>query len=148
MKTVQQLATEFLGFLTVTMRDNGEPFVHMTDDAPQELKDLIHDAHEKMFHDDYKYKYVKMALMAIADSTPGNEQENVDELNPDIYNFELLKWLSSNLERPGFVDEATEQYGATDGIMSAIAFGQKLEIDTVANSVLSSLNKIVEEMAA
>ena len=59
--------------------------------------------------------------------------------------MDRLRWLASHLDRPGYCDEAAEEYGARpDGIVTAIAWGMAHELGEVFDAVRQHLEEMVE----
>ena len=56
----------------------------------------------------------------------------------DVMNVDLLRWVSSNLTRMAYVDEALEEYGMKD-LAHALMAGQAAEMGEVYDYVLSGL---------
>src|SRR3990167_6138481 len=104
-------------FVSKSRKKEGDDseYTSLADDAPEWLRDIVHDAHESMLPDDWKHEFISDAFDAIAGGEPGDLDS--PELEADIYNHDLLRWLSSNLNRISFVDEAIEEYGDVTGIM-------------------------------
>ncbi len=137
---IQQLAELYASSFQTKTRKNDTNFICLKDDCKDEqLTDLIHTAHNDFMPDDYKYRFVHEALEKIAEGNP------LDEINiePDIYNRDLLAWVSSNLTRASYIDDAIENAGYKD-FYSALMDGQYLEKVEVLQSVYSSLEKIIE----
>ena len=141
--TVRGLADFISDYFTKITRNNGEEIWALKDDAPGWITDrVIHPAHEDMMPDDWKYEFIYQALSHIHDI--GNLDE--PELEADVYNHDLLKWLASHLERAGIVDEAVKNFGHSEsGIIGDISMGQWHEKELVYQSVLSSLRDIATE---
>ena len=112
----------------------------MKDEAPQWVQDMVFEAHEDFAPDDYKYNYVVEALDALASGDMEGET-----LKPEVYNYQLLNWLGSNMKRIGYVDEAREDCGPSEGIMQDIMMGQRKEKLEVFNIVRSCLEERAEE---
>jgi len=142
--TVQELADKIARYFHLGKRDSGEEYWYAKD-AQEWVNDLIvHPAHGEMMPDDWKYEFIYQSLDAISNSS--EEELDSPQIEPDVYNHRLTSWLSSNLERMGYVDEATGEFGHSDqGIVGDIGLGQMREKEEVYYSVLSSLRKIVEE---
>lgn len=143
--TVQELASKIEDFFTKIQRNNGEEIWTLKDEAPGWITDrIVRPAHGDMMPDDWKYEFIYQSLSAIANAS--DDDLDSPELGPDVYNHELLKWLSSHLERIGYVDEAVSEYGghSDQGIIGDISFGQMREKDEVYFSVLNSLRRISE----
>lgn len=143
MKTIQELAQEYLQFFETKNGENGILTYTWKDGSPQELKDLIREAHGDMMPEDYKYAWVVDSLQIIADD---RDEESIEA---DIYNRDLLNWLSSHLDRPGYCDQYAEEFGVDSNnfsIINVISGGQYMEKMEVYRSVLNSLEEILEEM--
>jgi len=76
----------------------------------------------KMEVDDYHYKWLHGCLSEYSEKfneyidtelseIPFDEIEDsiIDDLEPDVYNWDRLQWISSNLTRASYVDDALEQ---------------------------------------
>lgn len=118
-----------------------------TENIPEELKTLVHNAHDSFLPDDYKYLYIVESLNMIVDSTTeDNYMEDItSEIEADTYNHELLEWLNSNINRANYCDQYIEEYGELKDVnlMERIAYGQLYEKQQVFYSVLNELRKIV-----
>jgi hypothetical protein len=143
--TVQELAKEYNRYFVRDERKDGKKFWKTKDERPQELHDLIMEAHGDMMPDDYRYEFIESSLSIIAESEDPDESiDQVDE-SVDIYTHELIDWLGSRTDRYGFVDEAVEDMGHGDSITDDITRGQMKEREEVHSSVLQSLRKILEQ---
>lgn len=138
--TIQELATKYLSLFITKTRDNGKKFLCLKD-ADENLSQLIYEAHNKMLPDDYKYQFIYEALESIAES------DDLDCINmeADIYNNDLLNWVSSNLTRADYVDEAVANYEYKD-FYTALSYGQLMEKEEVLAYALTSLENILEEI--
>ena len=104
-----------------------------------------------MLPDDYRYEWVRDALGAIHDA--GIESlDDADDLEHefadgvDAYTTDLYKWLSSNLTRAAYVDEARAEglISEDTDLVRQIAIGQYMERCEVFASVVESLREYVE----
>jgi hypothetical protein len=138
--SIQTLAAEVSAMFRTETRTDGSTFITY-DDVPQWVNDMAHAAHNDMAPDDWKFAFIVEALDALA------ENEDADEvrLEADIYTHELLKWLSSNLQRPGYCDEAMQEFGGefTDTV-ALISLGQYHEKNEVLGIVRSALEAQIE----
>lgn len=148
MPTIQDLAHGASSHFETRKRKNGEEFVALKKGSPEWMTDMVREAHGSMMPDDWKYAFALEALRAIAETESDDEAiEAVQELEASIYTNELMQWLSSNLERAGYVDEAVENYGghSDQGIVGDIGLGQMAEKQEVGYSILSTLRDRAEE---
>jgi len=118
----------------------------MKDRHPIWVKDMVYKAHEDIAADDYKYAYVVDTLDALDEGQ--DPEEGKYELEADVYNWDLIQWLGSNLERIGFVDEAVKELGHSSnlGIMGDLMVGQVQEKSQVWASVVESLQERLDEI--
>ena len=147
---VQQLARDMSAAFEGRVRDSGESFRVLRDGSPQWMTDVAMAAHGDMLPDDWRYSAIEDAAgwIAGADGSADldDEAHAFADANVDVYNADRTAWLSSHLDRAGYVDEAREEYDATDdGIMADIGRGQYVELLEVYTSVLSELRAIADE---
>jgi hypothetical protein len=137
--TIQELATEALATFVSKQRDSGERYYYSTADDGW-ITGMIYSAHGGMAPDDHKYEMIGSALHAIAydDADPDDMFEAADGM-VSIYRRDRHAWLSSNLEREDYVNEAISEYGPRDDISDAIAQGWFMEAMEVCASVVKSL---------
>lgn len=147
--TVRELAKEALQYfkLKTVTRDSREVTIWAhTDDAPEWVKEMTREAHGDMLPDDWKFRFVVEALEAIANSEDGYEDEVITELEADVYNHELLDWVSSSLIRMRYVDEAVEKTEWPGSLAYALAMGQLDEKQEVCWIVLECLRDRLEQL--
>jgi hypothetical protein len=137
--TIQELAQQYADIFIYKKRENGESFIALRKDD-ETLTTLIRNAHGDMLPDDYKYEYVHNALEAITQCEL--EDDIIDiSMEPDCYNSDLLKWLSSNLTRSNYVDETVLNFGYSS-LFQTLMLAQQLEREEVLHSVVESLTAI------
>ena len=136
-------------FETRERRDSGESYTTLKDEAPEWLRDLVHEAHGDMLPDDWRYETVQDALGWIHDNDADEDADAHEFADQavDTYTGSRLAWLSSHLNRPNYVDEAVSEFGAaTDfSVVDAIGQGQYMEALEVFGSVVDSLRERVED---
>jgi hypothetical protein len=146
---IAQLASEAYGAFTTIERD-GQTIVTLKDDRPEWVYDLAYDAHGEFAPDDWRYKSIRRALGAIGDDEPDNPEDYAHEWadgNVDTYTGARLAWLASNLNRPGYCDEAMEELGgAGQDIVAVIGLGQYMESLEIYASVVESLRARADEI--
>ncbi|MGH6629302.1 MAG: hypothetical protein ACREB3_06195 [Burkholderiales bacterium] len=149
------MAAEASKWFEQKTRDKGEKFWTLKNGRPQWAQDMVQEAHDTgggnlMLPDDWRYESIVDALDRIQDASDDADlDELADEIEADVYNADLLKWLSSHLERAGYVDEAVNNLGwdKDGGIFRAIQAGQIAEKREVYFSVLATLRERIEEVA-
>lgn len=140
--TIQELASNASQYMTTGTRDNGETFYKMTDDRPEWFSDMVRKAHGEMMPDDYIYRWVSYALDAFQNYD--DPEDALCEIQPDVYNYDLLQWVSSNLWRMAYVDDAMDNGAKT--LADALMWGQSEEMREVYDCVLNSLQAQLEEV--
>ncbi len=134
-------------FETFTRSDSNEHFYKLTDTRPEWLYDLVQSAHDGMFPDDFKYEFIHDALSIIAEDDYDEDRvsESIDS-DVDVYTHRLLSWISSNLGRMSYVDDAVSEYGWPEqGLSQALMQGQYREREEVYNAVCSALDDVDDE---
>jgi hypothetical protein len=135
---IRILASQYLEMFERLNRSDGISTWKVRDDVENDqLRQLIHDAHEEMFPDDYKYNFIVDALSMIADGC------DIDDplIEYDVYYNQLIWWLASHSDRIWYCNE----YGMYhDNIMSIIQSGQFHERLDVFLSVVNSLKNILD----
>lgn len=143
--TIQRLAQRYLEYFEQDSRDNGDRFYKTKADTPPEVISLIKEAHGDMFPDDHKYEYITDALEFISSCDDPEEPE----IESDPYYNDLLRWLSSDLNRTEYIDEYVQEFGLPEvgefQIMNLISLGQWKEKEEVYWSVFKSLQEILNE---
>jgi hypothetical protein len=152
--SVAQLAQQgYDAFERATRPDSDETYTRMKDDAPYWLEGLVRDAHGEFLPNDWRYDSIRSALGFIADNDL--DADDLDDgaewcdQNVDTYTGARLAWLASDLRRPGYCDEALDEFGgpadARGGIVAIIGLGQYMESGEIWASVVESLRIAAEE---
>jgi len=153
--TIQELASNYLSYFVRLTRDNGDVvWVWNSDnEVPPELKELSLAAHDGMMPEDYKYDFIVDALMLIADSSEDDDLYGLaDRIESDVYNSDLINWLSSNLSRAYYVNQYVEEWYSPTiptkdfDLYSLISGGQLEEKREVFYIVLNSLTELIENL--
>lgn len=123
--------------------DSGKPIVQMRRDAPDWVTDLVREAHGSLLPDNFRYETIRDALDRIADSAGQDENEVSNEFSDeaDVYNSDLLEWVGSHSNRPGYVDEARDEFGEPRDFYHGLQMGQYLERGEIFRLVHESLSE-------
>lgn len=145
-KNLQKLAAVLSDCLEEKERENGKKFLCIKDglkkSTKEKVRNLIHAAHNdgEFLPDDFRYGMAAKALSLIAGGElDGENLYEIADQEVDVYNSDLLKWVSSNLSRSEYVNEAVSEYGWPGDIMAAIVMGQSKEIEEIFGAVLHYL---------
>jgi hypothetical protein len=145
--SIQELAREFSGHFKKQTQNSGDVIVITDEESPEELDELVQEAHGNMFPDDLRYEFIRDAMNSISDSdNPEDDAGELVDSDVDIYTHDLTKWLGSRNDRFNYVDEAVKEFGHSDeGVIKEIMMGQYKEREEVFFSVLEGLKKILED---
>ena len=145
--TLEELAKEAAGYFTTKERGD-ETIIVTRDGSPDWIRDVIYAAHGDGFlPDDWRYATISAAVDHLADGGDPDDGHEFADQNVDVYTGARLAWLSSNLNRAGYVDEAREELGGDDlGVIEQIGLGQYQESLEVFGSVVESLRDRLEEI--
>ncbi len=130
---VLSLARTAASSFEVATREDGTEYTRRKEDAPTWLQELVFEAHGDMLPDDWRYACIAAACEAIADGT--DDAHDFADPYVDVYTADLYEWLSSNLTRQGYCDDADREYGADTGIVERIQVGQYEEAREVFEAV-------------
>ena len=106
---------------------------------PQWIQDMIHERHyQGMLPDDFVFENVYLFCKEISELDE-NDDPHYIEVHGDTYTHYLLKWLSSNLARIDFVEDAFDDSGWTAlncYLRQMIGIGQEKELDETPGQLL------------
>jgi len=145
--TINEKATVYSKYLVAKKRDNGETFICMTDDRPQELHDAIYEAHDGALPSDWVFGTFADLLEKIDEydiETIEDLEETRHEIVDnyvDIYTHDLLQWLASDVGNLEYLEDAMAErhFVKEDGAWQVLAYAQYLAIDEVMRCVVSLL---------
>ena len=146
-KTISEKIKEYAdGFKTIKRASTGEDIVILKDNAPEELKKAVQDAHGERLPDDWIYGIFADLLVRLSeytingpDDVEGYRAEIVDGM-VDIYNKDLTDWLNQSYYNVEACDEAAQEFGNQDGdIMDRIKRGQYWAINQIYGFIVGLL---------
>lgn len=143
-KTIQQLAKEVINNMVY---DEEKKIYHQIKPGePQWIQDMIHACHyQGMLPDDYVFEWVYQFCEEISNLDENEDPRDI-EVHADTYTHDLLKWLSSNLSRLDFVEDALDDsYGGKCDLALMIGIGQEKEMDEVLWTVIERLEDRLDE---
>lgn len=137
---------------TTSTRADGSTYTHLTDDAPEWVKDAVREAHAEFLPEDTRYAMIAEVAAKLDDlvvegldieDLNDSAYEGIDDLIPD-YNWERLQWLASSILRPGYCDEAVWEVAENATIIDRIAAGMAMEYREIWFLLLAALEKQCE----
>ncbi len=133
-------------------RDNGETFNCLVNNAPEWCTDVVLTAHGDMLPDDYRYKWISQGADSLADIEPEEWEESIHEIADgltDVYNGELLNWLSSNLTRAEYINEYVSNAGIDSDnfdFFPLVMAGQYQEITETLQALISEIESLADDV--
>lgn len=137
--TCQMVADLALDLLIFRTYDNRPTFVMFKDDdsVPVCLREALTPVTEA---EDFRYQVMRDACEALS-HLDDHEWDDAPSLEPDIYNVDLCRWLNGKAH---YVNEAIEDFGASEDIMDMIQRGQFLEKREVMSQTIHAIQELVE----
>jgi hypothetical protein len=126
-------------FETGVRTDSGKSFVKCTEDAPEDLKELIYQIHNKSFDgcfpNDWIYEIIWEAFEAL-------EKDKLEDISieADIYDRELYEWLG-NCFSDEYCNQALQNECPTTNITQIIQTRQCL----VKEAIYQAVDEFIEE---
>ena len=126
-------------------RDNGDSFVVFTDNASEDLKASVFDAHGDRLPDDWHFATYRSILSSMSDydiksidDFEDNRAEIVDSL-VDVYTSNLTSWLNQSVYNLSYLDEAINEFGNLETAFDLLQKGQYLAIDEIYGHIVELL---------
>jgi hypothetical protein len=145
-KTIQQVAQEVVDNMVY---DDEKKIYHQKKCGdPEWIQDMIHECHyQGMLPDNYVFEWVYEFCNEIADLDEDGDPLDI-EVHADTYTHDLLKWLSSNLTRMDFVEDAIDEYYNCNDkcdLALMIGIGQEKEMQEVLYTLADKLQDRIDE---
>lgn len=127
-------------------KNRGEKVITVfKEDASQELKDSVRQAHGDNLPDDWIFETYKSILCDLSGYTIENENdldnyrfEIVDGL-VDVYTVDLTAWLHSNNNNVYYLEDVQKEQGLIEDGFQLLAAAQYMAIDEIYGEVVSLL---------
>lgn len=146
MKTIQQLALDVCN--DMVFEEEREIYHQRRPGDPKWIQDMIHACHyQGMFPDDFVFRWVYEFCSEISNLKDEDDPMEI-EVHSDDYTHDLLKWLSSNLARIDFMEDALNEYWDVSGKCDFVCFmgiAQEKEMQEVLFTVIDKLNDRLDE---
>lgn len=134
-------------------RENGQTFVCLGENRPEWCQNVARESHGDMMPDDYRYKWISHGAETLADIPADEWEERIHEIADgmvDVYNFNLLEWVSSNLSRAEWVNDAVHN-GLVDvsgdfDLYRAIMAGQYEEIRETLVTLVEEIESLADDV--
>lgn len=140
---IHDLAQAYLAHFKPIALSDEVPMVCLCDDAPENLRHLVRQAHDGMPPDEYRFAFVEDALTKLAECLSRNDA--YDQLEADSDTRDLTTWLGSRPIRIDYLTEALKEYGALGSGFDLLVAAQLIERQEVFDVAYDSLIRILEE---
>lgn len=129
-----------------TPDEAGVVVIALKDGSPEWMRKLVKAVHGDMMPDDYVYKWIEEAALKIAeigDDADFDEAASEFANDTEVYNAKLLHWVGSHINRPGYVEEAVEQFGPPEPFQffNLLITGQSVEREKIFHAVVEELQQ-------
>lgn len=147
--TIKCLAKELFDQLELKTRIDGTDFFSLKSHEKWMI-DVCRKAHGEFMPNDYVYKAIVEALDCILGASGESEsdiKESVfanNQIEAEIYNNDLLAWVSNNLYFAQYVDTALTELHFKS-LFEALSRGNQIFKEDIFNSVLDSLSNLTQE---
>lgn len=155
MHTYKEVICEFANSFVTDRRNDGKEFVKLADTCPEWVSEIVRKCHGDMMPDDWRYHMIKTVAYEFCTRSCDNQddcEELVGEIADDlidVYNINLLEWLSSDLDRAYYCNEAISEglLSTNADIFERIRMGQYKEYEEIAYLMLNAISDVVEDMS-
>jgi hypothetical protein len=122
------------------VRTNGEAYCHLADDAPQWLKDAVHEAHQTDLPNDWIYNECRAACDAIDDERLQDEDGMHGHCDGrvDVYTKVLYRWAADMClsDTWACAEENAEEMGDEGTMVDRLMRIQLCAIESIASTIL------------
>jgi len=153
MKRIEQLADLILKTREVKQRlETKKEFItYDLKKLPEEIAEMFQTAcrlaHQDELPNDWIYNQIDNALIAISESTNEEYLQESAQNNVDIYNYDLINWLSEHLNRIESVNETVQEYGIDSknfDLIQVISMTQARFIETIYFTIYQEFNNFLD----
>ena len=140
-QTIENFTTDFE---TRTRSESGTTYICTADHAPEWVSDLVHELHDDLMPDDWRYRIIQSCADALSED-PELEAYEWAGTMVDCYYHNLMSWLASGSGRVELADETAEEIDPTVGIYTRAALGQEAEYRQVMEALQAHFKELENE---
>lgn len=125
-------------YFTTNTRNDGTSYVTWTPNAPDWIKNAAMQAHAEELPNDWRYATYQR-ICELLDEIDDPSEDDAYEISEEIVEIEtlkLLEWVSGNLNRISYVDEAL--HDSCNDFASALMIGQLTCIEEMARILIDA----------
>jgi hypothetical protein len=147
MTDINKKIENYLTYFEYRTNNDGSQFVTLKDNAPEELRASIKNAHLELLPDDWIYNMYHLILASIHDygvSSIDEIEENryeIIEYLVDCYTSELTAWLNSNVSYVNYLTQALQEGVEVKDGFQALQLAQYFAIKDIFDEVINLLQK-------
>lgn len=137
--TIKEKAENLLSKREIKTREDGTNYIVYNNTTDEEL-DALMTAHLDRMPNDDSYTVIDDILRVIAECE--NENEIYDQLyniEPDIYTYDLVSWLSHDNRNVSYIDDVLSEYGGNLTGFQLLSMAQYRFIIETGESLISAL---------
>ncbi len=140
----------FLNSFEQKQRQDATLFYCLNDEAPDWVRDAIHDMHDDMLPNDYSYNMAQEVAEHVSEGLIYErgldelQYETPVELCDTTYTQELLDWVGSHGARIAWVDECIADYGPAQTLSDNLSMGMIAEYQHITNVLFSAIEAQLE----
>lgn len=139
--TLQDRASKFLSMFQGIRIDDLSTY-KLKEEATDRDRDIVRMLHDDRLPDEWKYIIIEQAANMISE----NEDDEDCFNNAPVLDKDLYSWLTSSVDRRGYVEEALRGYGlGPNGLMGAIQWGYGEELMQTKNALEALLLEDIEQ---
>ena len=141
----RELATQAAAQFINGLREPGGEFqraITLKRNAPAWVKETFRAVQHGPQIDDWRSRTAREALHTIAEAPLHASIDQVEAQfakATDTYNADLLRWLGSDTERPGYCDEALHEGLRPESLFQMLGAGQALELREIFQRVARAI---------
>ena len=145
--TLQEKIQTYSDMFKSKQRDNGENFVILKPNAPEELRESVRAAHVHKFPNDWIYGTYADLIQRLTDyeinsiDDVENYRAEIVDGYVDVYTAKLTKWLADDVSNVDYLTEAIDEYGNQKDGFQLLAMAQYRAIDEVYGYIINLLSK-------
>lgn len=131
---------EHLSNALISDSRNGAEFIHLKDNSPQWMTEVIRNVHGEKLPDNTIYAFISKCADAIADAAD-DLNDAISAIEPDIYTHNLTAWLNARVDHVYYLTEVLQESEVKDGFQ-LLAAAQQKQIQEIGFALISALENV------
>lgn len=149
----KNLLKEVISHVNTQFKVNQHDKVVLVEGADESLSNMVRQAHciaqeqTPIWPSNFVYETIYRVLAECENANSIDELESII-VEPEVYNHDLLTWLSSNQVRSSYFDEALSDLTSSPDnppdLFTTLSYAQSLEIEYIKGVVVNYIEEEVE----